>query len=460
MEQRYVRALNDRGDDTPEGELMDGVFDQFAKFERAKTAERTRRGKLRKAREGKILAGRRADFGFMYNAARDNYVVDAKQMRLVKRIFYMVGVEGYSIRGVKRAFERESLPTPDGKRNWAAPFIRGCISDDVYKPHTYQEVEPLVSAEVATRLDPEKRYGIWGFNRERVTYTQVAEKGINGERHYRRRAKHASKPRSEWIAVPVPDPSIPREWVDAAREATGQNKRTSKNGGRFWELTGGILHCACCGWSMSTTTVKTQGAFGKPNHYYRCQKPLSRLEGCENRKTHRADVLEARVWEFVSGLLKDPERLRTGLAEMIDRESDGLPDNADRETKAQMDRLAEVDHKRARFQDMAAEGLINFDELRAKLVALEETRDTTRKELVALEARRDQLAELERDRDTLMECYAGMVPDALDALAPEERHRVYKLLKLRVNSSTDGALDVSGALGDVGEICKKETTSR
>ena len=30
-----LRALNDRGDDSPEGELMDGVFDQFAKFERA-----------------------------------------------------------------------------------------------------------------------------------------------------------------------------------------------------------------------------------------------------------------------------------------------------------------------------------------------------------------------------------------------------------------------------------------
>src|ERR671938_565712 len=51
-----MRALNDRGDDSPEGELMDGVFDQLAKFERSKTAERTRRGKLRKAREGKIVA--------------------------------------------------------------------------------------------------------------------------------------------------------------------------------------------------------------------------------------------------------------------------------------------------------------------------------------------------------------------------------------------------------------------
>src|ERR687897_162270 len=102
-----LKSLNDRGDDSPEGELMDGVFDQFAKFERAKTAERTRRGKLRKAQEGKIVAGRRPDFGFMYNAARDNYVVDAEQMQLVKRIFYMVSGEGYSIHGVKRAFERE-----------------------------------------------------------------------------------------------------------------------------------------------------------------------------------------------------------------------------------------------------------------------------------------------------------------------------------------------------------------
>src|SRR5215218_6021945 len=53
-----IRALNDRGDESPEGELTDDVLDVLAKFERAKTAERTRRGKLRKAREGKVIAGR------------------------------------------------------------------------------------------------------------------------------------------------------------------------------------------------------------------------------------------------------------------------------------------------------------------------------------------------------------------------------------------------------------------
>jgi site-specific DNA recombinase len=45
-----MRSLNDRGDDSPEGELTDGILDQLAKYERAKIAERSRRGRLRKAR--------------------------------------------------------------------------------------------------------------------------------------------------------------------------------------------------------------------------------------------------------------------------------------------------------------------------------------------------------------------------------------------------------------------------
>ena len=48
FEQRGTRvhSLNDRGDDSPEGELTEGILDQLAKFERAKTAERTRRAGL------------------------------------------------------------------------------------------------------------------------------------------------------------------------------------------------------------------------------------------------------------------------------------------------------------------------------------------------------------------------------------------------------------------------------
>jgi site-specific DNA recombinase len=47
-----IRALNDRGDDSPEGELTDGILDQLAKFERAKISERS--GEASSRRLGKV----------------------------------------------------------------------------------------------------------------------------------------------------------------------------------------------------------------------------------------------------------------------------------------------------------------------------------------------------------------------------------------------------------------------
>ena len=92
-----LRALNDRGDDSPEGQLTDGILDQLAKFERAKTTERTRRGKLRKAREGKVIALRMARFGFRYDATREGLEVDEDAMWVVRRIFRSIGMEERTI---------------------------------------------------------------------------------------------------------------------------------------------------------------------------------------------------------------------------------------------------------------------------------------------------------------------------------------------------------------------------
>jgi site-specific DNA recombinase len=139
-----VRALNDRGDESPEGELTDGILDQLAKFERAKTAERSRRGKLQKARQGKLVAGPRPNFGFRYNDARDNYVVDEEQMGVVRRIFREVGAEGRTLYSVKTDLDMEGVAPPSGGRFWSLKYIRDRINDDLYKPHTFEEVSALV----------------------------------------------------------------------------------------------------------------------------------------------------------------------------------------------------------------------------------------------------------------------------------------------------------------------------
>ena len=170
-----IRALNDRGDESPEGELTDGILDQLAKFERAKIAERTRRVKLQKARQGKVLAGPRPNFGFQYNANRDNYVVDEEQMRVIERIFREVGAEGRTMYAVKAALDREGVSPPSRGRYWSLKYIRDRINDDVYRPYTFEEVSALVSSEVAARLDPAESYVVLWFNRRRHETRHVAE---------------------------------------------------------------------------------------------------------------------------------------------------------------------------------------------------------------------------------------------------------------------------------------------
>ena len=174
-------------------------------------------------------------------------------------------------------------------------------------------------------------------------------------------------------------------------------------------------------------------------------------------KNIRAEDTERAVWSFVSALLLNPEALREGFDEMMRRERAGNHGNPEAEAAVWIERLADVERQRSSFQDMAAEGLLTFDELRAKLAGLEETGQTARRELAALEGRAERLRTLECDREALLQNYAEMVPEALGALESEERHRVYNMLRLRTVAFADGTLEVSGALGEEVLVCNNET---
>jgi site-specific DNA recombinase len=453
--QTKIRALNDRGDDSPEGELTDGILDQLGKYERAKTAERSRRGKLRKAREGKVIASHTPNYGFKYNATRDGYEVDEEAIQVVRNIFRMIGEERYTLYKTKRELEHAGIPTASGSRFWSEKAIREYIREDVYKPHTHAEILALVdagqmAAPVAALLDPTRCYGIWWFNRRRTKTMQVAGAGKNGERTYRKKTSCVERPKEEWIAVPVPDSGIPREWVDAARDAIMGNDKPSSAGHRVWELSGGIIECATCGWNMMIQSVSAP-RLAQPGRlfYYRCRKRnRDGAEACSHRTCHRADEVEPRVWELISRLLKDPERLKAGLEEMIEQERAGLRGDPDQEAKTWLEKLSEVDQERRGYLRLAAKGVLTDEELDEALAELEDTRETAEKELRAVRARREVLEALERDRDALLESYASMTPAALDTLSPEERHNVYKMLRLTVEVFPDGSLDVTGILRD------------
>jgi hypothetical protein len=61
----------------------------------------------------KLAQSPRPDYGFDYNEARDNYVVNEEEAQIVRWIFRAVGVEGHSLNSVKKAFDREWIATAE-----------------------------------------------------------------------------------------------------------------------------------------------------------------------------------------------------------------------------------------------------------------------------------------------------------------------------------------------------------
>jgi site-specific DNA recombinase len=449
-----LRSLNDRGDDSPEGQLTDGILDQIARFERLKIAERSRRGMLEKARQGKVVATHRARYGFRFNANKDGYEVDSEKMAVVKEIFRLAGVERRPLHAIRKCLEKAGIATPTGNKYWSQTYIRNIILDDVYCPHTYEEVKNLVLPSTADMLDPDKHYGIFWFDRKKVTKRPVANHDPKGK-PYRYAYKTSYRPKEEWIAIPVPDSGIPYRWVDAAREAIKHNHRPSSAGRRFWELSGGILRCGCCGCIMKTTSVR---GYGKNMYfYYRCPRRL-RLskEACPNSKNQRADRAELGVWGLVSGLLSDPDKLRADLERMIEQERNNLRSGPEEAAEIWAKRLKACAEQREKRLEQHAEGLITVDELREKLSEIEDTREVAQREIRQLKDVQAELASLEKDKEALLESYVSLAPEALDTLTPEERHRVYEMLRLKVSAHLDGTLEVNGVLVD--DVSKSEIT--
>ncbi len=121
----------------------------------------------------------------------------------------------------------------------------------------------------------------------------------------------------------------------------------------------------------------------------------------------------------------EPERLRAGVARMLEDERRYDPQH---EMRVWAKRLAEVDAKRSRYQEMAAEDLIDFDELRAKLGALEAERKTAARELEAVRGKAERLASLKLETEALIEAYSSKAHAGLDLYTPQDRFNAYKVL--------------------------------
>lgn len=269
---------------------------------------------------------------------------------------------------------------------------------------------------------------------------QISESDGNGERRYRRRTATTRRDREEWVAVPVPA-YLPRPLVEQARVLMAARRAPErKHLARDWELRG-LIRCGC-GVLMGTHTTT---ANEKPYHYYKCFRRSDYKRGICEQRSLRAERVEGVVWEFVSSLLKDPERIRAGMDRLIEQERNTRRGDPEQEAQAWAQTIAKCTRLRSAYQDQQAAGLMTLEELAPKLKELDETRRHAERELAGLKNQQERVVELEADRDTLLEYVAAAIPEELDNLAGEDRNKVYRMLQVEVTPTPEGPYKVTGA---------------
>jgi hypothetical protein len=64
------------------------------------------------------------------------------------------------------------------------------------------------------------------------------------------------------------------------------------------------------------------------------------------------------------------------------------------------------------------------------------------------------LEELERSAEDLVRQYAAIVPESLDAISPEEKHQIYKTLKMKVLVNVEGTVVLETVSGEATESAR------
>jgi site-specific DNA recombinase len=348
---------------SPEDQLVVQFQGMIAEYERAQIAERSRRGKRHKAREGVVNVLSGAPYGYRYVKKTDTsaayYQVMESEADAVRLIFQMYTKEHLNIYAIARALNERKIPTRTGTARWEKSTIWHILRNPAYQGKAcYGKTERRPRQRITRRL--RQRTGLPNRN-----------------------SAHRERPRSEWIEVPVP--ALVSEGTFAlAQEQSAKNKIHSPRRTIEPTLLQGMLVCQRCGYAFYRTSTRTST---RKLYYYRCMgSDASRhLKGplCANRPI-RQDYVDQFVWDQIIHLLEDD----TLMQAEIDRRKE-----AARNTDPRRQRQEALRHEQVRLGNNVErlvtayqEGLISLSQLRERMPELTKKSKTVEAELQSLES--------------------------------------------------------------------------
>lgn len=258
---------------TPEGQLFFSMRGAISEFEKEKIKQRTKGGKLRKAREGKVL-GNYHLYGYGFKDGK--YIIDEEQAKVVKRIFdYFTEPTSpfKGINGIAKHLTEIGIPTARGGKVWHRQVVRQILLNISY-----------------TGKHPHNRYDSEG------DYVRKQ----SGET-----SKQKVRPMEEWIFVEIPA-IISEEQFNTAQELLKESRRRYTKSSVNKYLLSGLLRCKDCG---NTMTGRKEKWWDSHQFTYSDAKNTagSKNPGCGNRI--KMEELDEAVWTHISDLLNNPDKI-------------------------------------------------------------------------------------------------------------------------------------------------------
>ena len=390
---------------SPEDELLRQFQGMIAEYERAQIRERTRRGKLHRARTGHqaVMAG--APYGYRFVKKTDltdgYWEINESEAEVVREVFRRYTEEQVAIAELARWLTAQEIPTRTGKRVWDRSTVWGMLRNPAYHGQ---------AAYGKTKVAD--RHG-------KPTRTTRAR----GERRGRRQIR-LDEPVEQWTFIPVA-PLVTDEQFALAQERLSSNARFAKRNTKSPTLLQGILVCRECGYACYRTSTRTTN---KRIYYYRCigSDNYRHIGGrvCHSRPI-RADELDRLVWDEVRQLLENPALVRAE----IDRRLQALRTEhpAARRREALERDLTRAAGAIERLIEAYQEQLISLNELRARMPTLRKRQTTLQAQLEALDAELHDAESYLKLADTL-EGFLTRLNDGLDQLTLEEQQRILRLV--------------------------------
>lgn len=398
----------------PEQELLVQFQGMIAEYEKAQITERTRRGKVHRARLGSVNVLCGAPYGYRYVRRTEDlparYEIVEEQAAVVRTVFEWYTQEGLSIGRIAVRLGTQGIPTYTGKHRWDRSTVWGMLRNPAYEGRACFGKTGVI--ETPGRVTRRLR--------------------LRGATVPRRRTGRP-RPRTDWIAIPVPA-IIEADQCALAQQRLQDNLHFAARHTKEPTLLQGLVVCQQCGYAYYRTSTRTSR---RKLYYYRClgsdDYRWEQGRVCHNAPI-RQDYLDALVWDHVTALLADPSLIHQEISrrQQALRKTHPAVGRKDR-LIAELNRVRSA---RSRLIEVYQEGFMELAELRQRMPKLRHREVALQAQTEALET---ELVDAERylQLTESLETFLARLKAASQTLSIGDQQRVLRWVVKQVEISAD-----------------------